>query len=835
MSQQTQQTLTQPSAEQARVIERQVEDALRQREDVTDCAVIYAGAGATSGGNCVRCGISDAFPGIGFDDGGVCDLCAMYATHQDEIHSYFGGLDEMVRLLKERAAAVNAPYDCLLLFSGGKDSSYVLYRLVDLGLRVMTFTFDNGFISKTALRNVERITAELGIEHVTKTRADQRKVFLESLRQHKSVCNGCFRSLLDLSTELAHERGIPSLVTGLSRGQIIDERLSWFYQNGIFDPAQIEPKLAMGRRIYHSEEATIQQAAVDSVEVVDFYRYSDVTKDDIKALLQERSSLWSQPADTGFCSSNCMINDVGVYVHNAERGFHNYEAPTRWEVRLGHLRRAEADAELREPVNVERVKRMLAKIGYPDPEGRTLLGDRLTAYVVPRDAGDSERLRAGLAEVLPEFLVPATWVDVDEIPRTAGKVVRERLRPARTSRFAADTSTAEPPTSAPLTAPLTETQRAILRETGDVDQASTALLLELPGDIDASTAKRIVLQVLLHHDALRLRFTREDGGWSQRDGGIPATLPVSKLDLSGKLGDERRLTAMAVARLRSRLSVTEGPLVGLAVVERGALPTRLLLVVHQLAADTPSVRRLLDDLATAVRQSQVGETLALPNAMSLLEHCAAGGGPAPAAKATPATPGAAGADASPGQDTAGASFTPAQGALPATNDDGDWVRIRSKSPDQEHLSANDVTRAIASALSDWTGGGLVIDSVDHTSPDDHVRPIGALTETVHMEIDTSGQLTTTDHSPARASVRYDHFGEPGAFQPSSSTLAVVPWQEIAFAPAWHADRYRIAVTGSRTDGELTLDWWCSPAMRERLTAAGVPQRVADRLGTSGSR
>ncbi|WP_034273243.1 condensation domain-containing protein [Haloechinothrix halophila] len=808
----SQQTLTQPSAEQARLIERQVEDALRQRDGVADCAVVYAGAGATASANCVRCGISDAFPGIGFDDGGVCDLCTMYATHQDEIHSYFGDLDEMVRLLKERAAAVDAPYDCLLLFSGGKDSSYVLYRLVDLGLRVMTFTFDNGFISKTALRNVERITSELGIEHVTKTRADQRKVFLESLRQHKSVCNGCFRSLLDLSTELAHERGIPSLVTGLSRGQIIDERLSWFYQNGIFDPAQIEPKLAMGRRIYHSEEATIQQAAVDAVEVVDFYRYSDVTKDGIKALLQERSSLWSQPADTGFCSSNCMINDVGVYVHNAERGFHNYEAPTRWEVRLGHLRRAEADAELREPVNIERVKRMLAKIGYPDPESHALLGDRLTAYVVPRDAGDSERLRAGLAEVLPEFLLPATWVDVDEIPRTAGKVVREQLRPARASRFGVDTSPTEPPRSAPLTAPLTETQRVILRETGDVDQASMALLLELSGDIDASAAKRIVLQVLLHHDALRLRFTREDGEWSQCDGGMPTTLPVSKLDLSGKLSDEERLTATAVARLRSRLSVTAGPLVGLAVVERGALPTRLLLVVHQLATDTPSLRRLLDDLATAVRQSQAGEPLTLPDAASFLDQCAADDGPVPAATATPD-----------------------HDVLPATDDGGDRVRMRTQSPDPAHRSATDVARAIASALADWTGGDLAIDTVDHTSTNDHTRPVGALTEPVQLDIDTSGQLMTTGRPSARASVRYDHFGEPGALYPSSNTLAVVPWQEIAFAPAWHGDRYRIAVTGSRSDGELTLDWWCSPAMRDRLAAAGVPQRVADRLGASGSR
>src|SRR5213078_2044132 len=153
----------------------------------------------------------------------------------------------------------------------------------------------------------------------------------------------------------------------------------------------------------------IDGSAVDAVEVVDFYRYSDVSKDGIRELLRQRSELWAQPQDTGFCSSNCIVNDVGVYVHTAERGFHNYEAPTRWEVRLGHLDVAEADEELRAPVDVARVRRMLAKIGYPDPDGRVGLGSRLTAYYVTGPAGDAG-LREAVARQLPESVVPERFV-----------------------------------------------------------------------------------------------------------------------------------------------------------------------------------------------------------------------------------------------------------------------------------------------------------------------------------------------------------------------------------------------------------------------------------------
>ncbi len=48
---------------------------------------------------------------------------------------------------------------------------------------------------------------------------------------------------------------IPTVVTGLSRGQIMDERLSWFHEQGIFDVAEIEEKLRLGREVYHRPRA----------------------------------------------------------------------------------------------------------------------------------------------------------------------------------------------------------------------------------------------------------------------------------------------------------------------------------------------------------------------------------------------------------------------------------------------------------------------------------------------------------------------------------------------------------------------------------------------------
>ncbi|MGW1513796.1 condensation domain-containing protein [Streptomyces sp. NPDC002394] len=682
--------------------------------------------------SCVRCGISSRYPGLVFDSDGVCDLCTRYAEHGTEIDAWFGDVDRFVELVRGRAEARGSAYDCLLLYSGGKDSSYVLYRLIDLGLRVRTFTFDNGFISKTALRNVETITSELGIEHVTATHADQNAVFLRSLQQHKSVCNGCFRSLLDLSTQHAHDLDIPTIVTGLSRGQIMDERLTWFHRQGIFDPAEIEPRLREGRQVYHQSGGAVSAEVVDSVEVVDFYRYSDVTKDGIRALLRERSDLWAQPGDTGFCSSNCMINDAGVLVHSRERGFHNYEAPTRWEVRLGHLDRAEADEELRPPAATPRVRKMLLQIGYPLPE-------------------------EGVAR--PPAGAPVAERTSPPAPSPAGPAARRAL--------------------------LTPAQREALgRGTEAPDRQARVLLLQTPEPADSALTRRATLRLLLHHEALRLRFVRRGETWEQYDGGPAGAVPVLRLDVSGRdAAAEAELVATAVDRLRSRLDLAGGPLLQVALVDRGELPARLLLVVHELVADTRSWRVLLRDLSALWAGGGEAE---LAVADSFLERAAA---------------------VAPG---------PVAPAAPASKDGGDPVRltVACGAP----ASATRVAGVLAAVLTDL-GDAPDVEVLDHTAGD---GPAGIGRWTL-------AQAPASGDAPL---IRYQHFGDLDALLPDGSPFTRVAADEADFTVLPDTGRDGVSVHGVVRAGVLHLDWWCPPGVRGRLLAAAIPERVARRLTTS---
>jgi len=58
-------------------------------------------------------------------------------------------------------------FDALIALSGGKDSTYVLYMAQqELGLKCIAFTYDNGYLSQLAKKNIEVACRKLGVEHI---------------------------------------------------------------------------------------------------------------------------------------------------------------------------------------------------------------------------------------------------------------------------------------------------------------------------------------------------------------------------------------------------------------------------------------------------------------------------------------------------------------------------------------------------------------------------------------------------------------------------------------------------------------------------------------------
>jgi amino acid adenylation domain-containing protein len=386
---------------------------------------------------CVRCGLGVDVPGVDLDADGVCNACRTFDTVAPQTEQWFrteADLDERLADARQRRTG---EYDCLHLLSGGKDSTYALYQLVERGWKVHALTLDNGFISEGAKENVRRSVADLGITHEFATTDVMNEIFRDSLDRYSNVCQGCYKTIYTIAVARAKELGIPVIVTGLSRGQFFETRLvPHQFESGRFDPAEIDQTVLEARRVYHQTADAVtallpeqrvfdDMSVLDEIEFVDYYRYVDVDLAELYEFLEHRAP-WVRPADTGR-STNCLINVAGISVHQRERGFHNYAEPYSWDVRLGHKTRDEALEELDDEVDDREVARLLAVIGYEPKTNGVLTAWYRTADGTDRDPAD---LRHQLRDRLPDHAIPAAFVRVDEMPLAASAKADPSLLPA---------------------------------------------------------------------------------------------------------------------------------------------------------------------------------------------------------------------------------------------------------------------------------------------------------------------------------------------------------------------------------------------------------------------
>ena len=189
--------------------------------------------------HCLRCGLASNHPEARIADDGICAVCREFEGYRDAAWSYFRPAEELRDILCVPRSE-GQTHDCIVLLSGGKDSTYTLYQVAALGLNALVFSLDNGFISDSAKANIKRVVDHLGFELVFAETPSMNEIFADSLGRFSNVCQGCFKTIYTLATNLACERGIRNIVTGLSRGQIFETRLAHFFRAGISDIDEID-------------------------------------------------------------------------------------------------------------------------------------------------------------------------------------------------------------------------------------------------------------------------------------------------------------------------------------------------------------------------------------------------------------------------------------------------------------------------------------------------------------------------------------------------------------------------------------------------------------------
>jgi len=337
---------------------------------------------------CARCIIPDNFPGAHLDPQGICNFCRQPAADVDK-HS---SPADLAKLLAQNRSD---PYDCIVCYSGGKDSTFTLQTLVqDHGLKVLAFTFDHGFTSPQALRNIECVTRTLGVdkEIYRPDPAVIRSIFNASIRElpgipsesiygrgmqeYGPVCYVCGCMIHSIAIRLAMRNGARLIATGYTASQDPDYYKGYIAGGrpaGSPSAMSAEPWLAISRIMHrflrHAgieglDELFLAKFNADDVKEKAFLRLFDFIRYDEQQIYRRIADLgWQKPSDTDSCSTNCLLNSVGIYVYRQTKGYHPYTKQLADLVRRGLMTRKDALQAVQADLNMELVRDVARELG----------------------------------------------------------------------------------------------------------------------------------------------------------------------------------------------------------------------------------------------------------------------------------------------------------------------------------------------------------------------------------------------------------------------------------------------------------------------------------------
>lgn len=163
---------------------------------------------------CSRCVMPETSESLTFDEQGVCSVCRQIEVKQSRIDWDARGKEFDALLDRYRGKYM---YDCIVPFSGGKDSTFTLWYLVKVKrLKPLVVRFDHGFMRPTVNENCTRTFRTLGVDCLQFTPNWQvvRKLMYESLKRRGDFCWHCHTGIFSYPMWVSLWQKVPLLIWG---------------------------------------------------------------------------------------------------------------------------------------------------------------------------------------------------------------------------------------------------------------------------------------------------------------------------------------------------------------------------------------------------------------------------------------------------------------------------------------------------------------------------------------------------------------------------------------------------------------------------------------------
>ncbi|GAB4334164.1 MAG: N-acetyl sugar amidotransferase [Calditrichia bacterium] len=166
---------------------------------------------------CSKCVMTTDYSWIYLDEEGMCNLCRQWEKRWGNYDYEKAG--EKLKKIFQQAKAKKRPYDCLITYSGGRDSSYVLYLCKEkYGLNPLAVTFNNGFMSDYAISNIFESVKKLNVPHIlfSYDMRDLLKMYREMVVNTGEFCSICSNGINMVAIIFQQKFKIHLIVSGTS-------------------------------------------------------------------------------------------------------------------------------------------------------------------------------------------------------------------------------------------------------------------------------------------------------------------------------------------------------------------------------------------------------------------------------------------------------------------------------------------------------------------------------------------------------------------------------------------------------------------------------------------
>jgi len=186
---------------------------------------------------CSRCAQDTTVPGISFDSNGECNFCHLHDKMTRIYPNGEAGRNKLEAIFsKVRKAGRNDKFDCVVGISGGRDSCYLLWKVVkEWGLRPLAVHFNDGFDNPVAGENMLNAVKKLGVELRTITSDWREAKDLKISFLKASVPDLNLGTDIGIASSLygvAHKENIKTVLIGQSFRTEGVKPLSWSFFDG---------------------------------------------------------------------------------------------------------------------------------------------------------------------------------------------------------------------------------------------------------------------------------------------------------------------------------------------------------------------------------------------------------------------------------------------------------------------------------------------------------------------------------------------------------------------------------------------------------------------------